>query len=178
MVLPRIVLIAAVCCQIMAQSRAEAVPDLRAEVTVQREDNGTLLQGYHIASLWCYGGECGFDWLTINACGGGGAFYPKVERFRPQDGNLLVHVVDDIVHVKLEGGTYTTKLRMQLHDNAVLRGSGVLKSFSGAIVKDSPITGEVSNTRYVPLVNTNPSSVFREMDCPAMLIGITPKSPF
>ena len=105
-------------------------PDvLNLNVTVQREYNGEIKEGYHVGTLSCTSADCSFIWLSLNQCWGD-SFYPKMERFTLGK-NLTVTAIQDTVIVRITTAEYSSILKMVLHDEEKFRSQGVLKNFDG-----------------------------------------------
>ncbi len=158
--------------QISAASKSN-IPDVSIEVTVRQKEGGSVGKGLHLAHLLCWQGNCSLTWLSLNQCGPAGsgkdAFYPKVERFSTQEGNLQVTTLGDALQVKQVAPEVITTLRIGYETTPSVSLSTKVTSFSGGFVKNSAILQKVITVEYVPLIGS-----FSEikLDCAALLPGI------
>lgn len=158
--------------QISAASKS-TIPDVSLEVAVRQREGGSVGKGLHLAHLLCWQGNCSLTWLSLNQCGPAGsgkdAFYPKVERFSTQEGNLEVTSLGNALQVKQIASEVTTRFRIGYETTPSISLSTKVTSFSGGFVKNSTLLRKVITVEYVPLIGS-----FSEikLDCAALLPGI------
>jgi hypothetical protein len=158
------------------------IPDGSYEVTYQMKEEGKLGRGLHFLDLSCWDQECSLTTLSLNQCSDSGlsallsgksdsGFFPKVERTSTTDGDLnVIPIGDSTLMIEQTmwglGGEAKMKFRLEYH-----KGSGLpyVKSFSGAMIKDSSVLKKVITIEFVPLTGR---LVPKVMDCPTLLPGV------
>jgi hypothetical protein len=89
------------------QVEAATVPNVSLEFTVQQLVEEKLYPWYHIWHLYCAAGQCRLRIMTIGQChpasvGDPAKFYPKLETFATEEGNLVVNSLsNNILDVKV-----------------------------------------------------------------------------
>jgi len=145
------------------------LPDLLLKVAVRQKQGSRIDQGIHLFELFCTGGRCALQVLSLNQCfatsDGKSSFHPKIERFSTQEGNLKVTDTGsavDVEEINVDvGGRSTTRLRMGY---AKYAGQPLyVTSFSGAYVKQSDLLKKVISIEYIPLQGAFTSV---DLDCP------------
>ena len=120
------------------------IPNVSLEVTVKQKEHGSVGKGLHVAHLLCWQSNCSLTWLSLNQCGSAGsgkdAFYPKVERFSTQEGNLQVTPLGDVLQVKQVDSQTITTLRLGYKKTPKVFMSTKVTSFSGGGASRIPLS--------------------------------------
>lgn len=160
----------------LASSRVNAqvatIPDGELRIAYRQVQDGessrTVFQNY----LECDRGHCTLTTLTLNQCIFG-AFYPKIQHWRTDDGSLSVKLVaPDVVAAELQeqGATFQLRFTFDVREDQLLGRPifGKLRDFSGGVVKQSSALDKVLTWELAPLRGI--TSI--EFDCPASLDSI------
>lgn len=141
------------------------VPDLVLEVGYRQRENGKLSEAVFQDYLECRARECTLTTLTLNQCVGG-AFYPKLQHWSTRDKSLSVSLIaPDTVFLQynLDGARF--QARYVSHQP----GKPYLKSYSGAVTKNSAVLGKVIAWELVPIK----VGEYVRLQCPVALDGVS-----
>ena len=150
------------------------IPNVNFEVTFRQKEEGKFSQGLHVLNLFCYDQKCTLIYLSLNQCMkfmSSNSFYPKMELFSTDGGDLQVYDLGNTIHIKHLNGLANVTLRFS-YERTGSEPMGIisdLTGFSGGFVKDSVILKKVVTAEYVPLEGR---TQYITMDCSVMLSGI------
>jgi len=148
------------------------VPNASMEVTIQEKSNGKLDKRYVLLKLDCWQGNCSFTRLMLNRClegeGGKKVFYPAIERFSTEEGDLEVIPEKYSLTAKLSDAETKTIMKFG-YQNKRSKVINQVTSFSGGYIKDSIVLKKVIHVEYIPLRG---DFSYVDLDCAVMLPGV------